>query len=71
LVLAIASCNIIKQKLAFVDPLPNPDLPGWIEQISPLDAAEPLAQIKIKFKDPLIPVEALGSEQSATITAQV
>ncbi|AFY69762.1 alpha-2-macroglobulin domain protein [Thalassoporum mexicanum PCC 7367] len=63
LVLAIASCNVIKPKLEFVEALPAPDLPEWIEQISPTAAAEPLAQIKIKFQHPLIPVEALGSDR--------
>ncbi|HEY9623805.1 MAG TPA: alpha-2-macroglobulin [Crinalium sp.] len=47
------------QPLAEVSPLPLPKLPDWIEQISPTDQADPLAQIRIRFKEPLIPVESL------------
>lgn len=46
---------------AIVAPLPNPTLPDWISQISPTGAVDPLAQIRIQFKNPLIPLEALGS----------
>ncbi|MDX2100169.1 MAG: alpha-2-macroglobulin [Leptolyngbyaceae cyanobacterium bins.59] len=44
-----------------VEALPNPKLPDWIEQISPLGQAEPLAQVRIRFKEPLIPVESLDN----------
>ncbi len=68
----ISACgNIQKQKSAnfsqFNQPLPEvaplvtPQLPDWIEQISPTETAEPLAQIKIRFKEPLIPLESLES----------
>lgn len=50
------------QPLAAVDPLPLPQLPAWIEQISPTGEAKPLSQIRIRFKDPLIPVESLDGE---------
>ncbi|QZZ20770.1 alpha-2-macroglobulin family protein [Leptothermofonsia sichuanensis E412] len=48
--------------LPAVTPLPNPQLPDWIEQISPLGEAAPTAQIRIRFKEPLIPVENLESK---------
>lgn len=44
-----------------VAPLPKPQIPDWIEQISPTEAVEPLAQIRIRFKDPVIPLESLDS----------
>jgi alpha-2-macroglobulin len=47
------------QPLAEVSPLPLPSLPDWIEQISPTEQADPLAQIRIRFKEPLIPIESL------------
>nr|WP_199250196.1 alpha-2-macroglobulin [[Phormidium] sp. ETS-05] len=43
--------------------LATPQLPNWIEQISPTGDAEPLAQIRIRFKDPLIPVESLEATE--------
>jgi hypothetical protein len=49
--------------LAEVAPVVTPQLPDWIEQISPTESAEPLAQIKIRFKDPLIPVESLEATE--------
>ena len=48
---------------AFVESLPVPELPDWIEQISPLGESQPLAQIRIRFKEPLIPLEAIASPQ--------
>ncbi|MEB3338603.1 MAG: Ig-like domain-containing protein, partial [Leptolyngbyaceae bacterium] len=64
--LGIAGCNTAQiaskvEPLPAVDPLPPPQLPDWIEQISPTGEAEPLAQVRIRFKEPLIPVESLDS----------
>ena len=72
LILGIAGCDIAKitsrvQPLPTVTPLPTPQLPDWIEQISPTGAAEPLAQIRIRFKEPLIPVENLDSPQQQNL----
>lgn len=50
-----------------VQPLPLPALPDWIEQISPTAQAASLAQIRIRFKAPLIPVEALDSPDQQAI----
>ncbi len=66
LILGVAGCDIANltskiQPLPAVSPLPLPQLPDWIEQISPTGNAEPLAQIRIRFKEPLIPVESLDS----------
>lgn len=44
-----------------VSPLPNPKVPAWVEQISPTGEANNLAQIRVRFAQPLIPVEAIES----------
>ena len=49
------------EPLPAVSPLPLPQLPDWIEQISPTGETEPLSQVRIRFKHPLIPVENLDS----------
>jgi alpha-2-macroglobulin len=53
-----------------VAPTPNPELPGWIEQVSPTGKAKPLSQIRIRFKDPLIPLEQLESDTQQKILQQ-
>ena len=45
--------------LPAVSPLPKPNVPAWIEQISPTGQADNLAQIRIRFAHPLIPVQAI------------
>ena len=47
-----------------------PKLPDWIEQISPIGEAKPLDQIRIRFKEPLIPVEQLDSPDQQTLLKQ-
>ncbi len=64
--LVITGCNLIgvksgKEQLAAVSPLPPPKLPEWIVQISPIGDAKPLNQIRIRFKEALIPVESLDN----------
>ncbi|WP_298910859.1 alpha-2-macroglobulin [uncultured Nostoc sp.] len=65
-ILAIAGCNFFginssKEQLPTVSPLTPPKLPDWIEQISPIGDAKSLNQIRIRFKEALIPVESLDS----------
>ncbi|MEM9162917.1 MAG: Ig-like domain-containing protein, partial [Cyanobacteria bacterium P01_F01_bin.4] len=71
-VLVVVGCdrsNLIPKKadapppepLPEVAALPTPALPDWIESISPTDQAEPLAQIRIRFKSPIVPLESLES----------
>ena len=48
--------------LTEVAALEKPTLPDWIEEISPIGDAKPQAQIRIRFKDALIPVESLESK---------
>ncbi len=63
LVLGMAACQTpsVPPKLEAVQSLPLPKLPDWIAQISPTGDAETLAQIRIRFKEALIPVEAIDS----------
>ena len=65
--LAIKGCGV-----ANITPLANPQpsvaaltapkLPDWIEQISPTGEAATTAQIRVRFKAPLIPIESLESK---------
>jgi alpha-2-macroglobulin len=64
MVLAISLCNspsIHLNSVAAIPPTLN-NFPDWIEEISPTGQAEVLAQIRIRFRDPLIPLEQLESE---------
>ncbi|MDZ8240249.1 MAG: alpha-2-macroglobulin [Nostoc sp. ChiQUE01a] len=68
LLLSISACNFLgitstKEQLPTVSPLTPPKLPDWIEQISPIGEAKPLNQIRIRFKEALIPVENLDSPE--------
>ncbi|KAF3890759.1 alpha-2-macroglobulin family protein [Tolypothrix bouteillei VB521301] len=68
LMLGIAGCGFVsiaprKEQLPTVSVLNPPQLPDWIEQISPLSDSEPLNQIRIRFKEALIPVESLDSAE--------
>ncbi|AFY83020.1 alpha-2-macroglobulin family protein [Oscillatoria acuminata] len=69
----IAACNFFQtastlKQLPAVAPLAMPELPEWIEEISPTGEADPLAQIRIRFTDPVIPLESLDSpEQTAKL----
>lgn len=67
LVLGIAACNLFQtskvEQLPPVAPLVTPKPPDWIEEIAPTGEAETLAQIRIRFKDPVIPVENLDSPE--------
>ncbi|MGK7913561.1 MAG: Ig-like domain-containing protein, partial [Synechococcus sp.] len=47
--------------LAEVEPVPNPTLPDWIDSIDPRGSVEPLSQIRIRFQNPLIPLERLDT----------
>ncbi|UKO99788.1 alpha-2-macroglobulin family protein [Nostoc sp. UHCC 0870] len=71
LILGIASCNFIgissKPQLPTVTALTPPNLPDWIEQISPIGNAKPLNQIRIRFKEPLIPVEKLDTPEQQNL----
>lgn len=68
LVLGLTGCGwlqsiVYSESFPAVESLPLPELPDWIEQISPTGEVETLAQIRIRFKEPLIPVERLDSPE--------
>jgi uncharacterized protein YfaS (alpha-2-macroglobulin family) len=67
LIVGIAGCGRIKlsgnEQLPVISALPPPKLPDWIEKITPLGEAEPLSQIRIQFKDALIPIESLDNPE--------
>jgi uncharacterized protein YfaS (alpha-2-macroglobulin family) len=71
LILTIVGCSRVNltsgNPLPAVSPLPTAQLPDWIEQISPTGEAAPTAQIRIRFKEPLIPVESLESTDRQAI----
>ncbi|WYM02745.1 MAG: alpha-2-macroglobulin [Gloeotrichia echinulata CP02] len=52
-----------KQQLAAISPLAPPSLPDWIEQVSPIGDAKSQNQIRVRFKEALIPVESLDNLQ--------
>ncbi|MEH2141619.1 alpha-2-macroglobulin family protein [Nostoc sp.] len=71
-ILAIAGCNFFginssKEQLPTISPLTPPKLPDWIEQISPIGDAKSLNQIRIRFKEALIPVESLDSPEQQNL----
>lgn len=68
----MTGCNLMtiqrgKEKLPPVESLITPKLPDWIEQISPLGDATPNSQIRIRFKEALIPIEGLDSPQQQSL----
>lgn len=67
LILGLVGCGTARlsenEPLPIVAPIPPPPLPSWIEQISPIGEAETKAQIRIRFKEALIPVESIDSSQ--------
>ena len=60
---SLASCQrgLAPAPLAAVSPLPAPALPNWIADYGPKGQADTLAQIRVIFKEPLIPLEQLES----------
>jgi len=72
LMLGIASCHFVnispgREQLPTVSQLTPPQLPDWIEQISPFADTKSLNQIRIRFKEPLIPVETLDSPEQQNL----
>uniref|UniRef100_A0A7C3PGR9 Alpha-2-macroglobulin family protein n=1 Tax=Oscillatoriales cyanobacterium SpSt-418 TaxID=2282169 RepID=A0A7C3PGR9_9CYAN len=75
LVLAIASCGQLRMTpgaapLPSVTPVQAEKLPDWIESISPTGETTTTAQIRIRFKHPLIPLEQLESDQQVNLLKQ-
>jgi len=61
--LALASCagpSPGASKLAAVAAMPKPSLPPWIAAISPAGVTENLAQVRVIFAKPIVPLTALS-----------
>ncbi len=79
-VLGLANCvpngagipgrNVEKQVMVPIASLPNPKLPDWILQISPTGEADTLTQVRIRFREPLIPLEQLESQEQQSILSK-
>jgi len=61
-----AGCAHPQAPLPPVASMPAPSLPSWIGEISPQGGADPLSQIRVIFKQPLIPVESIESPDAQT-----
>jgi uncharacterized protein YfaS (alpha-2-macroglobulin family) len=64
LFVALAACATVRggvpqKALPAVSPLPSPTAVEWIAEFSPRGEAQALAQIRVIFKDPLIPLQAI------------
>jgi alpha-2-macroglobulin len=46
--------------------LPAPSLPPWVVQLSPTQQVDTLAQIRVRFNAPVIPLEEIESAQTQT-----
>src|ERR1700674_1391881 len=69
------NATLVLARNTTLDPVPGvaelkpPARPAWIEQISPLGDVDTTAQIRVRFSDPLIPVEAIESpDQQAALS---
>ncbi|MBV9264380.1 MAG: Ig-like domain-containing protein, partial [Candidatus Eremiobacteraeota bacterium] len=70
---AIAACGGPPgaRTLAPVAALPQPSLPPWIASISPAGTAENLAQIRIIFAKPVVPVTALSGDGPRDVLSRI
>lgn len=53
----------LPQPLPSVTPLKPAKLPDWIAEVNPTGEAQPLQQIRVIFKEPLIGLQSLDSEE--------
>ena len=72
---AASSCSTVRggnqpTALPDVSPLPSPAVQPWIVQISPRGQAETLAQIRVIFRDPLVPLQAIEDPSQQAKLAQ-
>ncbi|MBV8246349.1 MAG: alpha-2-macroglobulin family protein [Candidatus Eremiobacteraeota bacterium] len=51
--------------------LPKPVLPAWIVSVSPVGDADPLAQIRVIFSGPVVPLSALTSKAHQDIADRI
>ncbi|MGK7891928.1 MAG: Ig-like domain-containing protein, partial [Leptolyngbyaceae cyanobacterium] len=60
----------LRQPLTAVEAIAPPGLPEWIESISPTDVATSLSQIRVRFSDPLIPLQQLDDPSQQAVLDQ-
>ncbi|MEB3230583.1 MAG: Ig-like domain-containing protein, partial [Leptolyngbyaceae bacterium] len=65
-----APATNLQRPLPAVEALPLPELPDWIESISPTDTATSLSQIRVYFSDPLIPLQQLDDPSQQAVLDQ-
>src|SRR5579859_5137270 len=67
--IAASGCGLLHAAssgpLPSVSPAPTPHAPNWIVRYGPRGTVDTLAQIRIEFKDPLIPLESIESPDEA------
>ncbi|OCQ94735.1 hypothetical protein BCD67_04250 [Oscillatoriales cyanobacterium USR001] len=67
--LVVTTCGVSNKSSNTIAPLPSvaplitPQLVEWIEEISPTEEAKPLDQIRIRFKEAIIPIESLDNPE--------
>ncbi len=66
----IGKGGTVPTALPDVSPLPSPTVQNWIVQISPRGEVKTLAQIRIIFRDPLIPLQAIEDPAQQAKLAQ-
>jgi len=68
-IVAIASCGgqTGVPKLGAVAALPRPSLAPWIRSISPTQTAQSLAQIRVIFAKPIVPLQALSGDGTRNV----
>lgn len=64
---SFAKIDTQNEPLPYIASLPNPKIPNWIESISPLNTSDTQTQVLIRFKNPLIPLEVLGSDKQRNL----
>jgi alpha-2-macroglobulin len=75
LVVAIAisglhGCSWFVSRPIPVESLSNPTLPSWIKEISPLNEANPLNQIRVIFQEPIVSLERLDNSEQGEILSK-
>jgi alpha-2-macroglobulin len=71
---AVAACGAPApsgNRLAPVEALSQPQLPAWIASISPTGKADTLAQVRIIFAKPVVPVTALSGPGPQDVVSKV
>lgn len=55
--------------LEAVNALPPPHIPAWIREVAPTQQAGTTAQIRVIFKNPVVPLSAVGADAETAVTS--